>query len=151
MAAGFPFQDTFPSFGDNQHDQRPDSHVIVEVLFGAEPTTYAKNMGGHRVRIDLYVVARPIPAIIGIGQLVLHLERMIRIEPQVVEVQLNPAGVGMRRTQIDDDQYDVGSIRRALAITNQLIIICRVEMQALIPVKRRILSTDLIHEADEVL
>ena len=108
-------------------------------------------MGGRRVRIDLYVVARPIPAIIGIRQQILHLEGMFQIEPQVVEVQLYPAGVGMIRTQIDDDQYDVGSNRRALAITNQLIIICRVEMQALISVKRRILSTDLIHEADEVL
>ena len=75
----------------------------------------------------------------------------MRIEPQGVEVQLNPAGVGMIRAQIDDDQDDVGSIRRALAITNQLIIICRVEVQALIPVKRRILPTDPIHEADELL
>ena len=75
-------------------------------------------MGRYRVGIELDIVARSIPTIHGIRQQVLYLEGMVLIEPQRAEIQMNPAGVAMVRTQIDDNQNNVGPICRALAIAD---------------------------------
>src|SRR4051812_47364540 len=107
-------------------------------------------MSRHRVRIDLYVIARSLPAVIGIGEQVLHLEGMLRIKTEITEVQPDPSRVGVIRTQVDNDQDNVGSIGSTLAVANQLISIRRMKAQALQPMQRGILGTNPIYQADEL-
>ena len=55
----------------------------------------------------------------------------------------------MMWTQIDHDENDVRPVRGPLAVTEQLIVSDVMEVQTPVALKRRILTPDAIHVADE--
>jgi len=73
------------------------------------------------------------------------LKLMGRINVPSLQRQLHEAGLSVVRIKIDDHDNQVRPIVRALAVTNQLIVIDRVKFQTPIVLKSRVLSPDAVH------
>src|SRR5829696_1562831 len=107
-------------------------------------------MRRSRMRIDLDIVPRSLPDVVCIGQQVLDLKRVILVDSQNAEIQFEPPRMPMRGTQIDDDHYDVGTVRSALAVTDYLVVGDVVEPETPIALQGGVLAPDTIDPSDKL-
>src|SRR5437899_2188445 len=89
---------------------RAPSQEVLEVLFPPDPTPYPEDVAGHDVRIDLDVVARPLPQEPGVRQQIVHLVRLVPLDAERLEVELDPAAVPVVRIGVDDHEHDVVAV-----------------------------------------
>src|SRR5262249_57114791 len=88
-----------------------ESQEVVEVWFGAQPPPDAEHVRGHHVRVERHEAARSGPEESRIAQQVVDLERLARIEPQLLQRDVHPAALGMVRIEGHDYQHLVAEIR----------------------------------------
>src|SRR5437870_5808989 len=77
------------------------SEEVVEIALGARRTPYAEYVRGHPLRIEQDVVARTVPHVTRVGQQVMHLERVICVDAERLEIEHDPAGLRVVRVEID--------------------------------------------------
>src|SRR5438093_8070286 len=95
---------------------RARSQEVLEVLLPSDPAPYPEDVTGHDLRVQLDVVARPLPQEPGVRQQVVRLERLARLDAERLEVELDPAAVPVVWVGVDDRQHDVVAVRVALAV-----------------------------------
>src|SRR3954462_2415581 len=121
------------------------SRKVLKVLLGPDATSEPQDVPRHDVRIQLDVVARPMPEIAALTQQIVHLVGLQRIDTQGFQGQVYPAGLSMVRVEIDDGQDDVRRIRRALGVRDDLRVVDGVEPQSTVTLQRGILPTNTVH------
>ena len=126
------------------------SEEVFEIGFRPELLSNAEDVGGHAVRVQLYVVARAIPHVAGARQEVVHLVRMVLVQAEFFKLQIHEAGVSVMRAEIHYHQDDIRSIRRLLAVANQLIVVDGMEFEAPVVLQRSVVVSNAIDEPDQL-
>src|SRR5690242_16182681 len=107
-------------------------------------------MRGHRLRIELYVVARTVPEIASIGQKIVNLKRLLLVEPELFERKLQPARLPVNRVEVYDHDDDVVSIIRPFAPADDLVVVRRMKLQAAVALKRFVLAANPVNPPDQI-
>ena len=121
---------------------------IFKVGLSAEAFTDPKNMRGHALRIQLHEISWTVPDIARSCKLIVHLEGMINLDLEEIEIEIDETGVGIVWIQIDDNENDIFAVTRLLAIAQQIVIIGVVELNTPIVLKCRIFAPSTIDESD---
>src|SRR4029078_11636236 len=86
---------------------------------------------GHTIlRIKAHVVPFPAPEISFTGQKVGDFHRRVRGDPPVDQRQLDEAVLHVRGTEVDDDENQIASVRRSLAIRDEITVVGAMECEA---------------------
>src|SRR3954454_11520505 len=107
-------------------------------------------MGRYASRIQLDVISPPSPQIASPGQEIMRLVRLVPFDVHPVQGKVDESGLLMMRIEIDNDNNQVALIRRALAETEEHVVIDRMELDIAVILKRLILFPDAIHKADHL-
>ena len=86
----------------------------------------------------------------GVGKQVVDLEALVRVDPQCVEVELQPPLLRQARIEVHHREDDVRAVLGALAVGDELVVVDAVEAQAAVALQRGVLLPDAVHAADEV-
>src|SRR5438105_6112424 len=124
------------------------SEVVLKVLFGPNTPSDPENMTGDHGGVQLHIVSRALPQIAGTAQEVVYLVGFVSGKPKLLKGNLNPSRMHMMRIQVDDDQNDIGQILGVLAIANKLVVFDSIKSEVPVMVKRRVLNTDPVHNAN---
>src|SRR6185312_13975503 len=71
------------------------SFEINEVVFVANAPQDAEKMRGNLSRIEHHEVAGPMPCVAGVVQQVVHLERLVGLQPECHEIERHPPRLRM--------------------------------------------------------
>src|SRR5579883_2718654 len=77
------------------------SDEIINVILPALPPTDSEQVRRDRSRTQLHVISRATPDIPGIRQQIMDLKRALSIKAQLRQGQIDPAGLGISRVQIN--------------------------------------------------
>src|SRR5437879_8787904 len=124
------------------------SQIVFKILLGPNTPSYPEDSTGDHGGVQLHNVSRALPQIAGAAQQVVHLIGFVSGKPKLLEGHLNPSRMHVMRIQVDDDQNDIGQILGVLAIANKLVVLDGMESEAPVMVKRRVLATDPVHNAN---
>ena len=87
-------------------------------------------MGGQALGIEFDIVARASPDIFRVGQQIVHLVGLARIEVKRVQRQIDHAGLGALRIQIHDHDDNVQQVVAHLAVSDDLFVVHGMKTQA---------------------
>src|SRR5262245_7130805 len=65
---------------DNGLRTTDKSQVILEISLGPHPAAHPEHVGRHDVRVQLDVVARPVPQVAGVAQQLVQLVGLVPVE-----------------------------------------------------------------------
>src|SRR5262245_18752796 len=83
------------------------SHEIIEILLAPDARAHPKDLSRLAVRIQLDVVALPVPEIASISQKIMNLEGLLWIESEFFRRQLHPTRLSVMGIQVDCNHDDV--------------------------------------------
>ena len=87
-------------------------------------------MRGQTLRVQLDIVARSSPDIFRVGQQIVHLIGLARIEVQRVQRQIDHAGLSALRIQVHDHEDDIQKVVGHFAVSDDLFVVHRMKLQA---------------------
>ena len=110
-------------------------------------------------RID--EVARTLPAIVGVGQQVVHDVGTPDLDVELGEVEMHPTRLGVERVEVDDHDDRVGRlvvhsmpegrvVGCDLRVGDDLVVVHLVEGERVVAVQRPVAATNLVHPAHQV-
>src|SRR5262245_14603240 len=91
---------------------------ILEVALGADARLDLEDARRQSGRVQLDEVARAVPEVALIREQVVDLERLPVLQPELGQRQVDPAGLGVVRVEVDDHQHDVRLRRVGLRVAD---------------------------------
>src|SRR5207249_2537630 len=83
---------------------------------------YSQNMRRKLLWIQLNVIPRTLPNVASVRQQIVHRERKIRIDSELLERQLDKSRLGIVGIQVHNYQDQVRAVVTGFRISNQLIV-----------------------------
>ncbi len=93
-------------------------------------------MRGHDIGTQRDVVAAVMPVVVDSGEKVFDLEVHVVGNRELLEVEIDPAGLLLRRIEIDGNKDRIGSAR--FAVAEDVRVIDWMEVERIVAVERRI-------------
>src|SRR5713101_3926361 len=126
-------------------------HVIIKVSLRARAAAELEDVSRSTAGIQFHIITGPLPEVARIAEQFVHLIRLLGVESEDLEREVHPTGVGMVGVEVHHDQDHVRAVCGALTVTDELIIIDGMKMQAPVAVQSGILPPDAIHPGDKIL
>src|SRR6266542_6431759 len=126
------------------------SQVMLEFGFAAQPRLDVEDDRRADRRVQLHPVARSLPEI---GRAVDEIDGLVyprRIDPQLLQRQLQRAAPDLAGIQVDHRQHDIREVRCSLRVGDEPLVADWVKRQAVVGLERAMLVTDPIDPADEL-
>ncbi len=114
-------------------------------MLGTHPPPDDEDMRRDCLRVQLNVVAHPVPDIARLGQKVVCLVRLAWVKSQILQRKGNETGLFVMRVEINHYQHLIRAIYIAFGISNDLLVIHFVEAQVVVGMECRVGVADLVY------
>src|SRR6185437_9052151 len=141
-------QGVFPNCGWKRGNFRLE--VLIKITFRTNPLAHAQDMRRQTSWCQFHVIPCSLPQKSPIGEKIMSLECVIRVESQRTQVQIHPAGLFVKKIEIHNDDNYIGKIISRLAEAQQKWIVRFVKSKPAVALQCRIVLADTIHSCDEV-
>src|SRR6266481_3110355 len=121
-----------------QSSDKLTSNKIVDAVFRTHAPPDTKDVGGQALRVELDVVARTSPDVAHVGQQIVHLIRLARVEVKSVQRQIDPCGLSPSWIQIHHYDDDVQQIVGDLSVDDNLVVVRGMKTQAPVAVQGQV-------------
>jgi hypothetical protein len=91
------------------------------------------------------------PEVSGIAQQIMDLKRLLRINPEMFQGEIDPPGMRIVWIQIHHHENDACQVCSIFRVAEQFVVIRGMELQMPIALQGRILTPDTIYQGDEVI
>src|SRR5258708_26759180 len=108
-----------------------------------------EDVGGHLARPQLNIVSSAAPTITRPRQQVLDREFFAVLQTKLGQVQRHSSGLSVQVIETHNHQQRSSVSTPAFAVTKQLVIIRRMEMQPKIVLQRRLTVTNAVHSRNK--
>jgi len=108
-----------------------------------------EDVAGKARGIELDVVARPVPRVAFGGEQVFDFVGAIVRNVEGIEGQRDETRLSAVRIKVDDHQQEVGTVVRLLAVTDELIVVDRMELERPIVLQRGVVVANFVDARDE--
>src|ERR1700748_43687 len=106
-------------------------------------------MRGNRGWVELHVIPATGPHIAGIAQLIVYLITRILFDLEFIKGQSHEPCLGAERVQVNDDDNQIHTVGGAFTVTDNLLIIDRMEVERPVALKRYIVAAHAVDRRDE--
>jgi hypothetical protein len=100
-------------------------------------------------RLQLNIVSRPGPRICLVGKQIVNAKGLVRLNPELCKVQVNPSCLRILMVKVYYHQNDVFLLRIGLAVADEIGLVGGMEAKAAIAVQRSMLSSDFVDAGDQ--
>ena len=119
------------------------SGEVIEVALGPEPASQHEDAG--RIRgVQLDEIPGTLPDVAVAVHDVVHLQRLIRGDPEPVEIEIDPAGLMVTGVETHHRHHDVGQILGGLAVAEEERVVESMKTKRVVPLQRRIVAPRVI-------
>ena len=125
------------------------SGEVIEVALGPEPAAQHEDTGRIR-RVQLDEIPGTLPHVAVAVHDVVHLQRLIRGDPEPVEIELDPAALMVTGVETHHRHHDVGQILGRLAVADEERVVDVVETKRVVALERGVVAPRVIDPGDQL-
>lgn len=124
---------------------------MTELVLGVSLLSEAKNMCWRQERVQFHMIRPSIPAIAGIVQQINEFKRLMRVQTQLFQVEINPGRYCNCWMKVDYNQNTVSLLKVTFAVAKDIFVITFMKVKILITLQRWVGVAQPIHNSDKFL